>query len=215
MLNKCITDSKIYLEYSKRLNEILLKLGDITIYDRDAFTVYFELLTEFSTKLYTVMGLGSENKKIVINKDGILSVNCKNLIYDVNLREELERVLNDNLDIISKLKKFRDKFQHAPHTIKAKVLGSNGFDYSIKIMDEVTSKEMSVDSNGLRNLLNCLNRFLKKYVVNLALNTINNFDIEFKKSNYPLYEANFYQMLVEITNTPYGKYIGKLNITVK
>ena len=161
--NKDLSDFLVYLKLFERMNQKLFIMYGVKTLEIDAFSKYYYITDEFSDCFFRITGYEYDKSKkqlSIVSKNGLLSLLPVREIYDIS--QDLDKLLQDNIKLISALKLYRNKAQHIPHSIGFKSLGGTNdeFDISFEYNDERGTEKYKIKSIELCKAVTQLNEIL-------------------------------------------------------
>lgn len=166
----------VYFKLVEKLNNKLFLLHGVKTFQLDAFSKYYYLVDEYSDTFFRISGIGyNADKKILVSKnDGILSLSSLTNIID--LKKIITNMLKKNYSLIEKLRVYRNKAHHRPHTIDFHTIGTGNSDFTIGFNNN--SKDYIFGSFELINL----NIDINNLMIKLVKAILENIDAELRRT---------------------------------
>ena len=157
----------IYGEFLEKLNEEFRTIKKSDCID-DLFVI-IENVEKFASTLFILIPCQIDNERIKLKNEAILRFTP----YFPFLKEDFEKMVKNNEEVLVRIKKIRNKIEHDPHMINARSVSSGtagseityqyGFDDEEATEEEKAKIEyFTINDKELKNIVQALNKIFDK-----------------------------------------------------
>lgn len=210
-MNIEIANSMIgYLETLYYLNQKIIKMCGTDAIDKHEYNhkAILDIIQDIP-RLIPYIKVRNKDKYILVNSDGLLEYSSE-LPF---LKNEYQKILDNNLNFLKKVKKIRNNYEHKMQGIKHKSSGSgslNLFDFTFEIKEKDKYTQIEIKSGEFIKLIKQLN-----ILFSIIVKEINKFAYEEGKLDSIYYRRICYfdfEELNKIYDSNLLRIIGKIMI---